>query len=132
MQTSVFKKSTNNEDLVLVKRLEEDIPFQVGKMLVQARVLRGVTQQDLADLAETKQSGISRIESGTNMPSLSFLKKLVDAMGMTLLPPRIAEVEEVSNAFYYSVSCMNLDPRRSLISYPTENSTLTSNNFVTA
>jgi transcriptional regulator with XRE-family HTH domain len=43
-----------------------------------------LTQKDLAKLIGTKQSNISRFESGSYNPSLEFLNKIAQAMGKEL------------------------------------------------
>ena len=97
MKLSDYRKELTQQDSELAVRLERDISHQIGKMIVRARLLRGVTQEGLAKLAETQQPSIARMESGSSVPSLSFLKKVVEAMGYTLLPPRIAELEELDS-----------------------------------
>jgi DNA-binding XRE family transcriptional regulator len=44
------------------------------------RMLRGLTQQELAEKVGTRQSSISRLESGDQEPSLSFLRRIVNAL----------------------------------------------------
>jgi transcriptional regulator with XRE-family HTH domain len=44
------------------------------------RLLRGLTQRQLADLGGTKQSSIARLERGTTPPNLSFLSKVAAAL----------------------------------------------------
>lgn len=95
MRISDYKKQISSQDPALAKKLERDIPHQIGKMLIQARLLKGITQEKLAKLVDTKQPSIARIEGGSQAPSLSFLQKIVEAMGYTLLPPRIAELEQL-------------------------------------
>ena len=51
--------------------------YQVTRL----RVMRGLTQERLAELVGTKQSSIARLESGSTQPSLSFLRRVVEAMG---------------------------------------------------
>ena len=77
------------------KKLQRDMPHQIGKMLVEARILKGITQEELAKLADTKQPSIARIENGGKAPSLSFLQRIVEAMSFTLIPPKIAELEKL-------------------------------------
>ena len=96
MRISDYKKQISIEDKELAKKLERDISHQIGKMLIQARLLKGVTQEGLANLVKTKQPSIARIEGGSTVPSLRFLQKIVEAMDYTLLPPRIAELEELN------------------------------------
>jgi DNA-binding XRE family transcriptional regulator len=52
--------------------------YQIARL----RILRGLTQEQLAELADTKQPSIARLESGTSTPSLSFLRKVAAALGL--------------------------------------------------
>ena len=54
--------------------------YQVARL----RIMRGLTQTQLAELVGTKQPSIARLESGQDAPRLSFLKKVVGALGGTL------------------------------------------------
>ena len=58
--------------------------YAVIRAIIRARVENGVTQEDLAEKIGTKQSVISRLESGRANPSLAFLKKLAEALNTTL------------------------------------------------
>ncbi len=58
--------------------------FAVISAIIEARVKKGLTQKKLAEKIGTKQSVISRLESGRGNPSVAFLKKLAEAMGSTL------------------------------------------------
>ena len=49
-----------------------------------ARKEKNLTQKDLAELIGTKQSNISRFESGNYNPTLDFLNKLASAVGKEL------------------------------------------------
>jgi DNA-binding XRE family transcriptional regulator len=44
------------------------------------RMERGLTQRELAKRVGTRQSSISRLESGRREPSLSFLRRVVEAL----------------------------------------------------
>lgn len=81
-----------------------DLAFEIGEMLVEARILRGLTQAKLAKIVNTKQSGIARAESGTRLPSLSFLEKIANALRTNLIikfdvlePVNIQQFDESSN-----------------------------------
>ena len=52
--------------------------------LIRARIGRGLTQEELAKRVGTKQSVISRLESGRANPSVAFLKKLAQALNFHL------------------------------------------------
>ncbi|MGI6250883.1 MAG: helix-turn-helix domain-containing protein [Anaerolineaceae bacterium] len=41
---------------------------------------KGLTQTELAKLAGTHQPAIARLEDGEDLPSLSFLRRVVEAM----------------------------------------------------
>lgn len=52
--------------------------------LIRARIEKGLTQKELAQKIGTKQSVISRLESGRANPSVAFLKKLARALNSHL------------------------------------------------
>jgi transcriptional regulator with XRE-family HTH domain len=54
--------------------------YQVARL----RIRRGLSQKQLAELVGTKQPSIARLESGQVAPRLSFLKRVVEALGGTL------------------------------------------------
>lgn len=56
----------------------------IAKELRDTRKTLNLTQSALADIAGTKKSNISRMESGKYNPSLDFLVKIADSMGKTL------------------------------------------------
>lgn len=56
----------------------------VGHWVANIRTERGYTQRQLAHLAHTKQSAISRIENGKVSPSLTTLARMFKAMGVNL------------------------------------------------
>ena len=53
----------------------------VACQLKEARKSLNLTQEVLADMAGTKKSNISRMESGKYNPSLDFLVKVAGSMG---------------------------------------------------
>lgn len=57
--------------------------FQIARSVIEARILRGLTQQQLAQKLKTRQSVISRLESGQSAASLSLLKRLATALETT-------------------------------------------------
>lgn len=63
-------------------RLQPD--FAVIRAIIDARISKGLTQDKLAQKIGTKQSVISRLESGRANPSLGFLKKLAHALNSHL------------------------------------------------
>ncbi|MBU2416090.1 MAG: helix-turn-helix transcriptional regulator [Patescibacteria group bacterium] len=58
--------------------------FALIQMIIKKRIQQGLTQTELAKKIGIKQSAISRLERGTYNPSLAFLRKLVEALGVKL------------------------------------------------
>ena len=58
--------------------------FALIRAVIEARIKKGLTQKNLARKMGTKQSAISRIESGRANPSLNFLTKHAQAMNTRL------------------------------------------------
>lgn len=58
--------------------------FALVQAMIDARVHKRVTQKDLARKIGTKQSVISRLETGRGNPSVAFLKKLAAALNTRL------------------------------------------------
>lgn len=58
--------------------------YAVISAMIEARVKKGLTQKQLASKIGTKQSVISRLESGNANPSVAFLKKLAEALSSNL------------------------------------------------
>lgn len=54
--------------------------LEPGYQIARLRVLRGLTQAQLAEMVGTKQPSIARLESGESSPSLSFLKRVACAL----------------------------------------------------
>ena len=58
--------------------------YKIIEEIIMARKEKNLTQKDLAELIGTKQSNISRFESGNYNPTLDFLNKLASAVGKEL------------------------------------------------
>lgn len=63
--------------------------YQVARL----RILRGLTQQQLADKVGTRQPSIARLESGREEPKLGFLRRVAEALGAKV-EVRIVPLEE--------------------------------------
>lgn len=55
---------------------EQEPAYQVARL----RILRGLTQNQLAKLVGTQQPSIARLESGKTAPDLPFLRQLANAL----------------------------------------------------
>ncbi len=81
----VLKKELlqNNKVVEEYKRL--DPHYRIISQLIEARLRKGVTQEQLAKKIGTKQSAIARLESGNANPSLEFLEKVTEAVDSKLI-----------------------------------------------
>jgi predicted transcriptional regulator len=61
-----------------------DAEYKIIEEIITVRREKNLTQKGLAELIGTKQSNISRLESGNYNPSLDFLQKIASAMGKKL------------------------------------------------
>ncbi len=55
--------------------------LEPGYQVARLRMLRGLTQAQLAEMVGTRQPSIARLENGTSAPSFSFLTKIAEALG---------------------------------------------------
>ena len=58
--------------------------YKVIEEIIMARKEKNLTQKGLAELIGTRQSNISRLESGNYNPSLELLTKIAQVMGKRL------------------------------------------------
>ncbi len=58
--------------------------YQLAAALIRLRLARGMTQEQLARLLNTKQESIARLESGSSLPSLSTVKRVANALDAEL------------------------------------------------
>ncbi len=73
------------KDLNFRKEYEALEPeFKLASALIRLRLAKGLTQEQLAKLLNTKQESIARLESGGALPSLSTVKKVADALDAEL------------------------------------------------
>jgi len=76
------KKALSNPE---VKEEYENLKpiFEIKKQLIQARLKKGLTQEEVAKRMNTSKSNISRLESLSNkyIPNLMTLLKYANALG---------------------------------------------------
>ena len=73
---------------------------ELGYQVARLRIMRGLTQAELAERVGTKQPSIARLESGKTLPRVSFLRRVVAALdgevGVQIVPREVAQEEAVS------------------------------------
>jgi len=75
MKNATFKKAYD--------ALEPE--YMIIRQIIKQRIHLKMSQKDLAKRLGTKQSAVSRLESDTYNPTLSFLKKLSKALDSDLV-----------------------------------------------
>ncbi len=95
MKLSELENKIKQRNPEIENIIKSDTGYQIGKQVELARGLKNLTQIELANLVGTKQSSISRIESGSSLPSISFLMKIAQAFNTYLIPPKFAFMENV-------------------------------------
>lgn len=71
--------------------------YKLASALIRLRLAKGLTQEQLAKLLNTKQESIARLESGGSLPSLSTVRKVADALDADLeinLRPKLRHAED--------------------------------------
>lgn len=80
-----FKKQALR-DKELLKEYNKLAPeFAIADAVIGKRLEKGLTQAELAEKIGTKQSAISRLESGSYNPSIHFLEKVAKALNLNLV-----------------------------------------------
>lgn len=58
--------------------------YEIIEAIIKKRIEKNISQKQLAEKMGTKQSALSRLESGNYNPSLAFLKKVATALDAKL------------------------------------------------
>jgi ribosome-binding protein aMBF1 (putative translation factor) len=58
--------------------------FAIAEAVIEKRLEKGMSQSELAEKVGTKQSAISRLESGNYNPSIKLLKKVAKGLDLKL------------------------------------------------
>ncbi len=70
-----------------------DLKIHVGLQILELRLIKNLTQKQLAKKIGTEQPSIARAERGAVLPSMSFLHKIASSVGTQLIPPKFEIVE---------------------------------------
>jgi len=80
-----YKKEAFAKDKELKNEYDKLQPeFALVRLILKVRMKKKLTQKMLAKKLGTKQSAISRLESGRANPSLNFLHRLAEALNSRL------------------------------------------------
>jgi len=75
------KKQLLKDPELVIELEHNETEYQLISEIMQARIDQKITQKELAERIGTKQSNISRLESGNYNPSLEFIEKVATALG---------------------------------------------------
>ena len=67
--------------------MTETTPASIGRLIRDARKQRGLTQHQLADVLNTSQSAVHRIEAGNQNLSLEMINRIAEALESPLIAP---------------------------------------------
>jgi DNA-binding XRE family transcriptional regulator len=67
--------------------------LEPGYQVARLRMLRGLTQTQLADMVGTRQPSIARLENGSSTPSLFFLSKIAEALNAKIEFKLVPEIK---------------------------------------
>ena len=80
-----FKKEAFRRPGVRKAYVEMQPEFQIIRALIISRNKKGMTQRRLAQKIGITQSSLARFETGGTNPTLSFIKKITNGLGLKLL-----------------------------------------------
>jgi len=80
-----FKKEAFRRGGVKKAYIELQPELQIIKKLAFSRAKKGMSQRELAKKIGVTQSVLARFETGKTNPTLSFLQKITNGLGLKLL-----------------------------------------------
>ena len=85
MKWEEFKKKRFEEDPELKEEYDKlELEYRIIAQIIELRKKKKITQKQLAELVNTKQPSIARLESGEYNPTLDFLKKIAEVLDADL------------------------------------------------
>lgn len=61
-------------------REEVELRTSIAEMIYEGRIRAGLSQSQLADMAQTRQSVISALENGAQIPQITTLMRIAEAL----------------------------------------------------
>lgn len=72
------------EFILIFAQKSQDIVKNIGKIIKARRIMLGLRQDQLADIAGVGINTLTKIERGEGNPSIETLKKVLDSLGLEL------------------------------------------------
>jgi len=79
-----YLSEIENDPDYLRGRDELKANFALGDAIIRARIQKGLSQAELAELVGTKQGNISRLEAAFGNPTLKLINKIVNALDIQI------------------------------------------------
>lgn len=92
MNDYIVKTDTDLE--IKIETKQNAVREKLIAQYIQCRKERKMTQADVAEILGTKRPNITRFENGTYNPTLDFLVKVAEGMGMELEVRLVAKEEK--------------------------------------
>ncbi len=83
MKLKEYREHLLSKDDLAELRINE-LHYKLLREIIKYRRERNLTQKELAEIIGTKQSAISRLESGKLNPSIGFLQKVANALNVKI------------------------------------------------
>ena len=72
-----------------MKKIDKPLYVNVGRQLKEARLNKGYSLQEVADLVGKNKTTIKRYEDATVRVDMDTLKKIADVLGMSVMTPSV-------------------------------------------
>lgn len=76
----------------------DEMAVDIGSNIIRARLLAGLTQEQLAKKMETTQPSLARYERGSQMPGNRFLLRVAAALNTNVVAPTFQSLVEKSQS----------------------------------
>ena len=82
-----IEKFTNSDKEAQELMKKQELINEISNSIVAIRQMQGLTQQELANITNTKQSSISRLEKGNlnKFPTIEFLNRIANGLNKKLV-----------------------------------------------
>ena len=81
MMHDQVKELLLQDEKTLIEYNKLGLLYDIKKEIIRLRIENNLSQEELAKRVGTKQSDISRLESGEYSPTLDFLAKVAESLG---------------------------------------------------
>ena len=84
MKLGEYRRQVMQDPEVAAAQARLQPKLDLARQVLDLRLKRGWTQEELAERAGTKQANISRLENARLNPSVDMLQRVADALGVEL------------------------------------------------